>query len=551
MRQIAPSRRAFLAGTLAGGAVAGLSARAVAASGDGVASGPVEASWNSLVANYRYPEWFRDAKFGIWSHWGPQSVPEQGDWYGRFMYMQGHPMYEHHLKTYGHPADTGMMEIQNRWTADKWEPEALMDRFVKAGAKYFVSLACHHDNLDCYDSAHHEWNSLRIGPKRDVVGTWEKVARKAGLKFGVSNHTSHAWHWYQPAYAYDAEGPRKGERYDAYRLTKADGQGKWWQGLDPQALYTGRYAVAPDGIDTIAAMDAWHDKNDGQWIETIPPGGEAFARQWLLRQMDLVAKYKPDFCYMDNHELPFGQYGLAAAADYYNRSIAWHGKIDVVLTGKQLKPHARFGMVQDVERGFTDHLWDEPWQTDTCLGDWFYNRARFTDKSYVPAEAVVQRLSDVISKNGNLLLSVPQRGDGTIDAEEEKILDDLARWFAVNGEAVYGSRPWHMYGEGPTELQVGMQNEGGFKGFTAGDVRFTTKDGALYMFVLARPKGPLAVKALGRSALGRAGKGRIARATMLGGGTVTMRQADGATTFEIPQGDLFVPVIRLDGEGLA
>ena len=559
MRQFTPDRRGFIAATLAGGLTGGVSSRALAAAGSmapgavssgAIATGPVEPSWNSLVANYRYPDWFRDAKFGIWSHWGPQSVPEQGDWYGRFMYMQGHPMYEHHLRTYGHPADTGMRDVQNKWTADKWDPEALMDRFVKAGAKYFVSLACHHDNLDCYDSAHHEWNSLRVGPRRDVVGTWEKVARKAGLKFGVSNHTSHAWHWYQPAYAYDPEGPRKGERYDAYRLSKADGKGKWWEGLDPQALYTGRYAVAPDGIDTIEAMNDWHDKNDGQWIEMIPPGGEDFAREWLLRQIDLVTKYKPDFCYMDNHELPFGQYGLAAAADYYNRSIEWHGKIDVVLTGKQLKPHARFGLVQDVERGFTDHLWDEPWQTDTCIGDWFYNRARFTDKSYVPAEAVVQRLADVVSKNGNLLLSVPQRGDGTIDAEEEKILDDLARWFAVNGDAVYGSRPWHIYGEGPTELQVGMQNESGFKGFRPGDVRFTTRDGALYMFVLARPEGPLSVRSLGHRAMARAGKGRIERATMLGGGEVAMRQTGDATAFDIPQGTLFVPVIRLEGRGL-
>ncbi|GAM03705.1 alpha-L-fucosidase [Novosphingobium sp. MBES04] len=548
LKGLHPSRRGFLASALGAGGLAGL---AGSAQGQiATKPGPVEPTWNSLVANYRYPDWFRDAKFGIWSHWGPQSVPEQGDWYGRFMYMQGHPMYEHHLRTYGHPADTGMMEVQKRWTADKWDPEGLMDRFVKAGAKYFVSLACHHDNLDCYDSAHHGWNSLRVGPGRDVVGTWEKAARRAGLRFGVSNHTSHAWHWYQPAYAYDPEGPRAGERYDAYRLTKEDGAGTWWEGLDPQDLYTGRHMVAPDGIETIAAMNAWHDAHDGEWIETVPPGDTAFARQWLLRQMDLVAKYRPDFCYMDNYELPFGPYGLAAAADYYNRSLEWHGKIDVVLTAKQLTPRARFGLVQDVERGFTDHLWDEPWQTDTCLGDWFYNRARFTNRSYIPAAAVVQRLADVISKNGNLLLSVPQRGDGTIDAEEEKILDDLARWFAVNGEAVYGSRPWHVYGEGPTQLQVGMQNEGGFDGFVPGDVRFTTKDGALYLFVLATGDAPIQVCALGRRVLAQAGKGRIARITQLGGGPVHFRQDADALHLDLAPGELFVPVLKIEGPGL-
>ena len=539
MGSMMPDRRSFLAGAL----VAGASSRALALAPAATARGPVELTWNSLVAHYRYPDWFRDAKFGIWSHWGAQSVPEQGDWYGRLLYMQGHPSYEHHLKTYGHPADTGMMDVQNLWKADKWDPQALMQRYVKAGAKYFVSLACHHDNLDCFNSAHHGWNSLRVGPQRDVVGTWEKVARAAGLKFGVSNHTSHAWHWYQPAYAYDAEGPRKGERYDACRLTRADGKGTWWEGLDPQQLYTGPHMVAPDGIDSIEAMNAWHEQHDGQWLENVPPGGGAFPRQWLLRQMDLVSKYKPDLCYFDNYELPFGSFGLAAAADYYNRSIEWHGKIDVVLTAKQLKPHARFGLVQDVERGFTDHLWDEPWQTDTCIGDWFYNRGRFTGKGYVTAEGVLQRLADVVSKNGNLLLSIPQRGDGTIDSEEEKILDDLAEWMASSGEAIFGSRPWHTYGEGPTQLRVGMQNEGGFKGFAQGDVRFTTKNGAVYMLLLVPPAGPLAISALGR----RTTKGEIARATLVGGGPVDFRQTADATLFDLSHVGGTVPVLKIEG----
>lgn len=524
------------------GVLAGLAAMPALARAGVLARGPVEPSWPSLVANYRYTDWFRDAKFGIWSHWGPQAVPEQGDWYGRLLYMQGHPMYRQHLAAYGHPADTGMMDVLNRWTAANWDPAALMQRFVKAGAKYFVSLACHHDNLDCYDSAHHPWNALRVGPKRDIVGTWAKTARAAGLRFGVSNHASHAWHWYQPAYGYDAEGPRKGERYDAYRLTAADGKGKWWDGLDPQALYTGRHMVAPDGIDTIAAMDAWHDAHDGQWIETAPPGDAAYARKWLLRQTDLIEKYRPDFCYMDNYELPFGPVGLAAAADYYNRAIDWHGKIDVVLTAKQLKPYARFGLVQDVERGFSDRLWDEPWQTDTCIGDWFYNRARFTDRSYVAAEAVLQRLADVVSKNGNLLLSIPQRGDGTIDSEEERILDDLAAWMAVNGEAIFGSRPWEVYGEGPTKLATGMQNEGAFKGFTLQDIRFTTKGSALYILFLKPPRAIVTIGSLGRGRI----KGMIERAALLGGGPIAHRETDRGLELDMRSSSAIVPVVRID-----
>ena len=535
------ARRELLGGMMA--APAATSAGKVLS---GFGNSSIGASWDSLARQFTIPDWFRDAKFGIWSHWGPQSVPEQGDWYGRFLYMQGHPQYQHHLETYGHPADTGMMEVQRRWTAECWEPEALMQRFVKAGARYFVSLACHHDNLDCYDSAYHQWNSLRVGPKRDVVGTWERVARQAGLRFGVSNHTSHAWHWYQPAYGYDPEGPRKGERYDAFRLTKADGKGKWWEGLDPRQLYTGRHMVVPDGIDSIAEMNAWHDAHDGQWIETAPPADPGFALQWLKRQQDLIEKYRPDFCYFDNYELPFGQTGLDALAHYYNASLDWHGDMQVVATAKKLGPQARMALTEDVERGFSDRLREQVWQTDTCLGDWFYNRDRYEKRSYVGAKAVLQRLADVVSKNGNLLLSVPQRGDGSIDSEEEAILDQLAAWMAVNGEAIFASRPWHIYGEGATVLPEGMQNEGAFSGFAAGDIRFTVKGGALYLLLLDPEPGALSVQALGTARF----QGRIERATLLGGGEVPFLASRDALRLELPPARGNVPVIRLEGNGI-
>lgn len=537
-------RRAILAG------IAGLplAQAAMARSPMGIAPGPVRPDWPSLIDHNRVPDWFRDAKLGLWSHWGPQSVPAQGDWYGRFMYVQGHPMYEHHLRTWGHPSDTGMMEVQRRWSADRWDADALVARYAKAGARYFVALACHHDNLDCYDSRYHAWNSLRVGPKKDVVGIWEKAARGAGLKFGVSNHAAHAWHWYQTAYGYDPVGDRKGVRYDAHRLRREDGTGTWWEGLDPQLLYTGPHAVMPDGIDSIAAMNAWHDAHDGQWVEHGPPGDPGYAARWLLRQTDLVARYRPDFCYFDDHGLPFGSIGLAAAADYYNRSIAWHGDIQVVLTAKQLKPHERFGVVQDVERGFTDRLWDEPWQTDTCLGDWFYNVARLRDRSYKTAEQVVQRLADVVSKNGNLLLSVPQPGDGSIDAEEERILDAMARWVDVNGEAIFGSRPWRVFGEGPTVLTPGMQNEGSASAFTARDVRFTVNRGALYVLFLDWPAGAATVAALARGRW----RGEIERVTLLGGGAVPHRRSATGLHLDLPRRprDGFVPVVRIDARGI-
>ncbi|WNO55166.1 alpha-L-fucosidase [Stakelama saccharophila] len=529
-------------------AALGASRTAAARGVQGIATGPVQPNWASFVNAYRFPDWFRDAKLGLWAHWGPQSVPEQGDWYGRFMYMQGHPMYEHHLKTYGHPADTGMIDIQHRWTADKWDPDALIARYKKAGAKYFVSLACHHDNLDCWDSAHHRWNATRVGPKRDVVGTWAKAARKAGLRFGVSNHSSHAWHWFQTAYAYDPVGPRAGERYDAYRLTAADGADEWWNGLDPQNLYTGPHMVAPDGIDSIEAMNAWHDAHDGKWMEHGPAGDPAYVRKWLMRQMDLIEKYRPDLCYFDDHGVPFGNIGMEAIADYYNRSVRWHGDIQVVANIKKLEPWQRLGIVDDVERGFINTMREVPWQTGTCIGDWFYNAARFRDHGYKSAEQVIQRLADVVSKNGNLLLSIPQRGDGSIDADEEAILDAMAEWMAINDEAIFASRPWRIYGEGPTELKAGMQNESDQGAFTPRDIRFTTKGDTLYAILLGWPEGEVSIRALGT---GRTG-GNIERVTLLGGGVIGHRRNGTALHVTLPANEhgRFVPVLRIEGRGL-
>ena len=535
-------RRCFIAGaTGMAGATIAATARA----------GEVEANWSSIIQAYETPRWFADAKFGIWAHWSAQCVPEFGDWYGRLMYVQGNPFYDHHLKHYGHPADTGFMEIENRWKAEHWDPEALIALYKQAGARYFVALAGHHDNLDTFDSSHHAWNTLRVGPKRDIVGTWEKVARAAGLRFGVSNHISHAWHWWQTAYGYDAVGPRTGERYDAFRLRQADGKGKWWDGLDPQELYVGPSFVPPDGIGSIAAMDAWHEVHDGRWLEGSPPAPAGFAAKWLLRQKELVEKYRPDLVYFDDSALPFGSTGIAALAHYYEQSVRWHGTIDVVATAKLLSSYQRRALVEDIERGFSDRLRAEPWQTCTCIGDWHYNRARFDDKSYVPAEQVIQRLCDVVSKNGNLLLSIPMRGDGTIDSEEEKVVAGITRWMARNGEAaIYGSRPWRIYGDGPTGIGAGMMNEGKTGAFTAEDVRFTVKDGKLFMALLRWPERPVTVAALGMRALPAA---TIERATLVGGAPVSIVRGDAGLTLYVPragEGD-FVPVIALEGQRLA
>jgi alpha-L-fucosidase len=504
----------------------------------------VDPNWSSLTSSYKVPDWFRDAKFGIWAHWSAQCVPEQGDWYGRLMYVQSHPHYAHHLKTYGHPADTGFMEIENRWKAENWDPAHLIRLYKAAGAKYFMALACHHDNLDTYDSAHHAWNTTRVGPKRDIIGTWEKLVRAEGLRFGVSNHASHAWHWWGTAYGYDAEGPRTGERYDAFKLRKEDGAGKWWDGLDPQQLYN-RAFVPPDGIRSIASMDAWHEVHDGRWMDFAPADNPGFVAKWLARQKDLVEKYKPDIVYFDGYGVPFGTTGLEAIAHYYNQAIQWHGSPDVVVTSKQLNDYQQQGLVDDVERGFSDRLRERPWQTCTCIGDWHYNRARYLDKSYVPAEQVIQRLCDVVSKNGNLLLSIPVRGDGTIDSEEEKIVAGITDWMKIYGDvAIHGSRPYRVYGEGPTQVGGGMFGEGKVK-FVGGDVRYMVKDGALYAALLAIPDGKITLKALPRDAV-------VERVQPLIAHQLPFRQtAEGLEiTLTIAGKWGVVPILRIDGKGL-
>jgi len=536
-----------------GGTAALLGAtRAMAGGGAGVGTGPVQPNWNSLVASYKTPEWFRDAKFGIWAHWSAQCVPEFGDWYGRQMYIQGNPYYEHHVKTYGHPTRFGFMEIENLWKAEHWEPETLARLYKKAGARYFVALANHHDNLDTFDSAHQPWNTLRVGPKRDIIGTWEKIARAEGLKLGVSNHSAHSWHWWQTAYGYDAEGPLRGRRYDAYTLRKEDGAGKWWEGLDPQELYNGPYFAPPDGIRSIQSMNAWHDAHDGQWIDYAPPGarGRAYVAKWLARQKDLVAKYRPDLVYFDDYRLPFGDVGLEAAADYYNQAIGWHGTPDVVLNAKQLSPYQRYGIVEDIERGFAKDIHPLPWQTCTCIGNWHYDRALFERHGYKPAKAVVQRLCDIVAKNGNLLLSIPMKGDGTIDSDEEQILADLARWFAVNGAGIYGTRPWRVFGEGPNVPPQGMQSEEAMKPYTAEDIRITAGGGGLNLFLLDWPAGEAKIACLGKRA---AGGGVIEKLTLNGGGAVDFRQDDDALRFTLPApaAGAFVPGLRIEGRGLA
>ncbi|MGZ3305502.1 MAG: alpha-L-fucosidase [Asticcacaulis sp.] len=544
-------------GILGAAAGAGLMAGTAKARARKAASGPFQPSWESFEANYKTPQWFADAKLGIWAHWGPQCVPEHGDWYGRQMYQQGNEYYDHHLKTYGHPSETGFMDIINRWTVEKWDPAKLVGLYKMAGAKYFVQLACHHDNFDTYRSKYHNWNATRLGPKRDIVGGWRPHVLEAGLRFGVSNHAAHAWHWWQTAYGYDAEGPKQGVRYDAFKLRKTDGKGKWWEGYDPQELYTGPHAgpdgslVPPDGITSIKAMQAFHDGHSGQWLETPPVNEPWYAKQWLLRQKDLVETYQPDYVYLDNQVMPLGDAGLEAVAHYYNTNLRHNGSLEAVITTNALSDAQAKGVTCTVERGFSDRLRPTPWQTATCIGQWHYDRRIYEQDGYKSAKQVIQRLIDTVSKNGNLLLSVPVRGTGEIDDKEEKVLAGMAEWMAVNGEAIFASRVWDIYGEGPVQFTNAQFNEDMASKLGHEDIRFTTKNSVLYALGMDWPaNGSMLLTSMAEGSPQR--KGRIERVELLGhGAPLAFELGDGGLSVKLPSArPAFTPVLKIMGSGL-
>ena len=485
-----------------------------------------EPTWDSL-ARYQTPEWFRDAKFGLWAHWGPQCEPERGDWYARGMYQGGTERYREHLEQYGHPSEFGFKDVIRAWKAERWDPEALVALYKRAGAEYFVCMANHHDNLDLWDSGHQPWNSTAVGPRRNVVGEWAQAARSQGLRFGVSVHASHAWSWYEPAQGSDAEGPKRGVPYDG-TLRKEDGAGTWWEGLDPQDLYAQDHPPTPMANEMFSVIEHW------EWDEGYPAPSEAYCERFLDRTLDLVDRYRPDLVYFDDTVLPLhpvSDVGLRFAAHYYNANP------DAVMNGKVLSEAQKRTMVWDVERGASDRIEPLPWQTCTCLGDWHYKRAIYDEDGYKTAKDVIQTLVDVVSKNGNLLLSVPLRGDGTPDEKEVAVVEGIGAWMAVHRECVVGTRPWKVSGEGPASasakpLTAQGFNEGTGIPFTAADVRFTQKGDALYAIVLGKPGGTVRIESLGR-AKGLL-DGEIARVSRVGGGDVAFELLDDALTLDAP-----------------
>jgi alpha-L-fucosidase len=476
--------------------------RADAPAGIEIAKGPFAGTRESLAA-YRVPDWFRDAKFGIWAHWGPQSAAEDGDWYARNMYREGSPQYKYHVEHYGHPSKFGFKDIIPTWKGDKFDPDHLVEIYKKAGAKYFVSMGVHHDNFDLWNSKHTRWNSVNMGPKKDIVGLFREAALKHGLKFGVSDHLWISYKWWGVSHASDTEGLLAGVPYD--------------------------------GTDAENA-DLYHDAGCAQfagpklsWNEDGIP--EAWKRHWFDRIKDLIDNYEPDLIYTDGH-LPFQEYGLSQVANMYNLSAARHGGVaEAIYTSKREQDCDTGTCLLDVERGVPDGIPPNPWQTDTCVGEWHYKRGM----KYKTPKTVIDLLVDIVSRNGNLLLNFPLPNSGAPDSEELKIVAAITDWMAVNSEGIYGTRPWKIFGVGPgtQSAKKGAFNESARKDLTVEDVRFTTKGGALYAFVMGWPARSTLIKPLGTESPQAPGK--IANVELLGyKGKLAWAQTEGGLQVTLP-----------------
>jgi alpha-L-fucosidase len=480
-------------------AVIGLRAARGAQEGPEIAQGPFLGTRESLKA-YRTPEWFRDAKFGIWSHWGPQSAPEYGDWYARNMYIEGHRQYKYHLKTYGHPSRFGFKDVIPTWKAEQFDAEHLVSLYRKAGAKYFVSMGVHHDNFDLWNSKHQQWNAVNMGPKKDIVGLFQKAARKEGLKFGVSEHLAVSYHWFQTSHGADKEGEFKGVPYD---------------GAEPK--YVSLYHETHE-----APKSAWQP-------EGVPL---AWKRTYFTRIKDLIDQYEPDLLYTDG-PIFFEEWGLGVISHLYNQSAKRHGgKVEAVYTNKGRQDCETGTCVLDLERGIVDEIWPSPWQTDTCVGNWHYDK----EAKYKTSKTVIDMLVDIVSRNGNLLLNFPVRSNGTIDDQELKIVGDITAWMSVNSEAIYGTRPWKIFGQGPGTQKSGERssfNERGRKPLTAEDIRFTTKGKTLYAFFMGWPEREAAFPTLALG--GPQGTGKIRDVELLGSrAKLEWKQDERALTVAVP-----------------
>jgi alpha-L-fucosidase len=409
-----------------------------------------------------------------------------GDWYARHLYVEGHDQYRHHWRVYGHPSKVGYKDIVPLWKAEKFDPEGLMNLFVEAGAKYFFGQAMHHDNFDLFDSAHNPWNSVNIGPKKDIVGLWQKAAKAHGLPFGLSEHLGASFNWWAVNKLSDKVGPYAGIPYD---------------GSDP-AFSNLYYADNANPGGSSGYNFEWYTQN------------AAFHAHWFNRIKDVIDKYQPDLLYSDGG-VPFGDIGLSIVAHLYNSSVKTKGRNLAVYNQKDASPDVYTIGVLDIERGGSQKIEEHPWQCDTSVGDWFYN----VKDVYKSPREVLCTLTDIVSKNGNLVLNIPQLPDGTLDDECSYLLRRMALWMKSNSEGIFGSRPWEISGEGASSVEGGAFKESAVD-WTDSDFRFTKKGDTIYAYQMKQSSlGSATIKsfALGHSR-------RVSAVRNLGKGPVNFEQ---------------------------
>jgi len=468
-------------------------------------------SWDELSSMYKVPEWFTQARFGIWVHWGPQSVPEYGGgWYERHMYMQnvgnqtfGENAYPYHVKTFGPQCKLGYKDVIHAWKAEKLNTDSLLRYFTEdLGAKYFMAQAHHHDNFDNWNSTYQPWNSVNVGPKIDVIGEFSKSAKKYGVPFGVSTHDERFFTWDLPAFGSDTSGIYKGVPYDA-RLTKADGKGKWWEGLDPADLY----GIPPE-------------KRTPEWEEE-------WKKNWQKRVEEVLTKYDVDFMWFDGRGFPYGDYGKEVFRYFYNYKLDKNGKINAFIAGKIPGEKA---IVHDVERGVESKIYKDPWESISTFTHWFYKKDM---ESRHNTRSIIELLVDVVSKNGNYMLNVELLPDGTIPAEHKAILDRFGTWMKLNGEAIYDSKPWKVHGDNlfscleninynkktvadheaidkakaKAKKSIQFNNRDKYSpAYGHNEVRYTTKGNVLYVIVLNPEEGEIELPSLGLNSIYKPGK---------------------------------------------
>lgn len=469
-----------------------------------IAKGPFEPNIKSLQA-YKCPKWFRDAKFGIWVCYAPQAVPANSGWYGRQMYTKR--LLKYHTGKYGHPSKFGFKDFIPQLKAEHFDPDDLVGRFKQAGAKYFVALAVHHENFDLWNSKYHRWNAVRMGPKKDMIGLWRRATLKHGLRWGVTTHLARSLTWFQPAHGRDAGGA-----YD---------------GNNPEF------------------QDFYHKpyKENIRGYPTNPPA--TWRLQYYLRVRDLIDNYKPDLLYFDG-SVPFkpdGSPGMSLITHLYNSSAKRHGGVSQAVMNLKDRTEGIYDdriATLDLERQQLLEIRDRPWQNDTSIGPWFYvRRAR-----YKTAGAIIHMLVDIVSKNGNLLLNVPMRPDGEIDAKAKALLKDIGKWMEVNGEAIYGTRPWIVAGENNAKRAddrhwggVAPGARTGDKNFrlAPGEVRFTSKgDATLYAILGSWPDSGKVT--LGMLALKDGATGSVDRVELLGhDGKLEASHTAGGLTVQLPE----------------